>query len=80
MSSQDLRSLPPVDALAAEVDAPRPVALAAARSVLASRRAAARATGRGASTSEASASTGGSERRSWELTGGRLRRVRSRRA
>ncbi len=39
MSSQDLRSLPPVDALAAEVDAPRAVALAAARSVLASRRA-----------------------------------------
>jgi L-seryl-tRNA(Ser) seleniumtransferase len=39
VSSQDLRSLPPVDALAAEVDAPRPVALAAARSVLASRRA-----------------------------------------
>ena len=39
VSSQDLRSLPPVDALAAEVDAPRAVALAAARSVLASRRA-----------------------------------------
>ena len=34
----DLRSLPPVDALAAEVDAPRAVALAAARAVLAARR------------------------------------------
>ena len=39
MSSPDLRSLPPVDALAAEVDAPRAIALAAARSVLAARRA-----------------------------------------
>jgi L-seryl-tRNA(Ser) seleniumtransferase len=38
VTSPDLRSLPPVDALAAEVDAPRAVALAAARSVLASRR------------------------------------------
>jgi L-seryl-tRNA(Ser) seleniumtransferase len=35
----DLRSLPPVDALAAQVDAPRPLALAAARAVLAERRA-----------------------------------------
>ena len=34
-----LRSLPPVDALAAEVDAPRALALAAARAVLAERRA-----------------------------------------
>src|SRR3954452_25392308 len=34
-----LRSLPPVDALAAEVDAPRALALAAARAVLAARRA-----------------------------------------
>jgi L-seryl-tRNA(Ser) seleniumtransferase len=34
-----LRGLPPVDALAAEVDAPRPVAVAAARAVLAERRA-----------------------------------------
>src|SRR3954470_305302 len=34
-----LRSLPPVDALAAAVDAPRPVAVAAARAVLAERRA-----------------------------------------
>src|SRR3954454_21925184 len=34
-----LRSLPPVDALAAAVDAPRPVAVAAARAVLAARRA-----------------------------------------
>ena len=34
-----LRALPPVDALAAEVDAPRAVALAAARAVLAERRA-----------------------------------------
>src|SRR4051795_8337620 len=33
-----LRSLPPVDALAAAVDAPRPVAVAAARAVLAERR------------------------------------------
>ncbi|HET8952207.1 MAG TPA: hypothetical protein VFN44_16925, partial [Solirubrobacteraceae bacterium] len=39
MSTPDLRSLPPVDALAAEVDAPRAIALAAARSVLAERRA-----------------------------------------
>ena len=40
MSSRDaLRSLPPVDALAAAVDAPRAVALAAARTVLAERRA-----------------------------------------
>jgi L-seryl-tRNA(Ser) seleniumtransferase len=39
VSSHYLRSLPPVDALAAEVDAPRAVALAAARSVLAARRA-----------------------------------------
>jgi len=39
VSSPDLRSLPPVDALAAEVDAPRAIALAAARSVLAERRA-----------------------------------------
>jgi L-seryl-tRNA(Ser) seleniumtransferase len=39
VSTPDLRSLPPVDALAAEVDAPRAVALAAARSVLAARRA-----------------------------------------
>ena len=39
MSTSDLRSLPPVDALAAEVDAPRAIALAAARSVLAERRA-----------------------------------------
>ena len=38
MSTPDLRSLPPVDALAAEVDAPRAIALAAARSVLAARR------------------------------------------
>jgi len=34
-----LRDLPPVDALAAQVDAPRAVALAAARAVLAQRRA-----------------------------------------
>src|SRR3954467_10689167 len=34
-----LRSLPPVDALAAAVDAPRPLAVAAARAVLAERRA-----------------------------------------
>src|SRR5689334_17644931 len=34
-----LRSLPPVDALAAEVDAPRALAVAAARAVLAERRA-----------------------------------------
>src|SRR3954447_12633504 len=34
-----LRDLPPVDALAAQVDAPRPVAVAAARAVLAARRA-----------------------------------------
>jgi L-seryl-tRNA(Ser) seleniumtransferase len=33
------RDLPPVDALAAQVDAPRPVAVAAARAVLAARRA-----------------------------------------
>ena len=39
MSHADLRSLPPVDALAAEVDAPRAIALAAARTVLAARRA-----------------------------------------
>jgi L-seryl-tRNA(Ser) seleniumtransferase len=39
VSSPELRSLPPVDALAAEVDAPRAIALAAARSVLAARRA-----------------------------------------
>ena len=39
MSHADLRSLPPVDALAAQVDAPRAIALAAARSVLAARRA-----------------------------------------
>jgi L-seryl-tRNA(Ser) seleniumtransferase len=39
VSRPDLRSLPPVDALAAEVDAPRAIALAAARSVLAERRA-----------------------------------------
>src|SRR5215211_3645019 len=39
VSHPDLRSLPPVDALAAEVDAPRAIALAAARSVLAARRA-----------------------------------------
>ena len=38
MSHADLRSLPPVDALAAEVDAPRAVAVAAARAVLAERR------------------------------------------
>jgi L-seryl-tRNA(Ser) seleniumtransferase len=38
VSRPDLRSLPPVDALAAEVDAPRAIALAAARSVLAARR------------------------------------------
>jgi L-seryl-tRNA(Ser) seleniumtransferase len=37
--SDALRALPPVDALAAEVDAPRTVALAAARAVLAERRA-----------------------------------------
>src|SRR4051794_31747678 len=37
--SEDLRALPPVDALAALVDAPRPLALAAARAVLAERRA-----------------------------------------
>jgi L-seryl-tRNA(Ser) seleniumtransferase len=36
---EDLRALPPVDALAAQVDAPRPLALAAARAVLAARRA-----------------------------------------
>src|SRR4051794_32198471 len=35
----NVRDLPPVDALAACVDAPRPVALAAARAVLAQRRA-----------------------------------------
>ncbi|HEX8103369.1 MAG TPA: L-seryl-tRNA(Sec) selenium transferase, partial [Solirubrobacteraceae bacterium] len=35
----DLRALPPVDALAAQVDAPRAVAVAAAREVLAERRA-----------------------------------------
>ena len=35
----ELRALPPVDALAAQVDAPRPLALAAARAVLAERRA-----------------------------------------
>ena len=39
MGNADLRSLPPVDALAAEVDAPRAIALAAARSVLVARRA-----------------------------------------
>jgi L-seryl-tRNA(Ser) seleniumtransferase len=39
VGNADLRSLPPVDALAAEVDAPRAIALAAARSVLAARRA-----------------------------------------
>ncbi len=39
MSTHDLRSLPAVDALAAEVDAPRAIALAAARAVLAERRA-----------------------------------------
>ncbi len=38
-----LRSLPPVDALAAEVDAPRALAVAAARAVLAERRAELRA-------------------------------------
>jgi len=38
VSHADLRSLPPVDALAAEVDAPRAVAVAAARAVLAERR------------------------------------------
>ena len=38
MSHADLRSLPPVDALAAEVNAPRAVALSAARAVLAQRR------------------------------------------
>jgi L-seryl-tRNA(Ser) seleniumtransferase len=37
--SDALRSLPPVDALAAEVDAPRAIAVAAARAVLAERRA-----------------------------------------
>src|SRR5919198_3112915 len=37
--SDALRALPPVDALAAEVDAPRPVAVAVARAVLAERRA-----------------------------------------
>ena len=37
--SQALRDLPPVDALAAEVDAPRAIAVAAARAVLAERRA-----------------------------------------
>jgi L-seryl-tRNA(Ser) seleniumtransferase len=40
MTARDsLRALPPVDALAAVVDAPRPLALAAARAVLAERRA-----------------------------------------
>jgi L-seryl-tRNA(Ser) seleniumtransferase len=39
MDETALRSLPPVDALASAVDAPRPVALAAARAVLAARRA-----------------------------------------
>jgi len=39
VGNADLRSLPPVDALAAEVDAPRAIALAAARSVLVARRA-----------------------------------------
>jgi L-seryl-tRNA(Ser) seleniumtransferase len=39
MSRDALRSLPPVDALAAQVDAPRAVAVAAARAVLAERRA-----------------------------------------
>jgi L-seryl-tRNA(Ser) seleniumtransferase len=39
MRADALRALPPVDALAAEVDAPRAVALAAARAVLAERRA-----------------------------------------
>ena len=40
MSSRDaLRALPPVDALAAEIDAPRAVAVAAARAVLDERRA-----------------------------------------
>src|SRR4051812_30521496 len=39
MSRDDLRALPPVDALAAAVEAPRPLALAAARAVLAERRA-----------------------------------------
>ena len=39
MDETALRALPPVDALAAAVDAPRPVALAAARAVLAARRA-----------------------------------------
>ena len=34
-----LRDLPPVDALAAQVDAPRALAVAAARAVLAERRA-----------------------------------------
>jgi L-seryl-tRNA(Ser) seleniumtransferase len=39
VSHADLRSLPPVDVLAAEVGAPRAIALAAARAVLAERRA-----------------------------------------
>jgi L-seryl-tRNA(Ser) seleniumtransferase len=39
MDETALRALPPVDALAAEVDAPRALALAAARAVLAERRA-----------------------------------------
>jgi L-seryl-tRNA(Ser) seleniumtransferase len=39
MDETALRALPPVDALAAAVDAPRPVALAAARAVIAARRA-----------------------------------------
>jgi L-seryl-tRNA(Ser) seleniumtransferase len=38
VSHDALRALPPVDALAAEVDAPRAVAVAAARAVLAARR------------------------------------------
>src|SRR4051794_7950952 len=38
MSREDLRALPTVDALAAQVEAPRPLALAAARAVLAERR------------------------------------------
>ena len=37
--SDALRDLPPVDALAAQVDAPRAIAVAAARAVLAERRA-----------------------------------------
>src|SRR6185437_4628853 len=43
MDETALRALPPVDALAAEVDAPRAIALAAARAVLAERRAELRA-------------------------------------